>query len=116
MKHVFIGLMFMFLIGLAPGTAWAADEWNGSDKKLHFSVSAMVGTALGRTWPETKWKAFAWSLVPGFLKELSDMGSTGFSSKDMVWNAVGAAVGVHFGAWTIQRFGNSTGVAYRAPF
>lgn len=92
------------------------DSWTGSDKSYHFFGSAIVGFAVGRIYPNEPLKAFGWAMVPGVLKEVSDIGGTGFSGKDLVWDAAGAALGVYAGGWSIRRFGDQTVVAYQTKF
>lgn len=68
--------------------------------KEHFAVSALVGLAVS-THVETESPARAWAyaMVPGLLKEVMDSQQRGnhFSSRDMIANALGAAVGVGAG-------------------
>jgi len=91
------------LLCLTLATPASADDWWGRDKALHLSVSlGLGGSAYGGLWllgddrPAVK-LALAWSLamLPGLAKELYDDGQVGnrFSARDLLWNAVGAAVG-----------------------
>ena len=103
---------------LLPNLAIAQDKWSGADKKMHFGVSAVLGFAAVNQWPDDKPKAFMVAMIPGLLKEVSDAqkGGTGFSGKDLVANALGAAVGVYAGGWMISRRDGATVVAYQTLF
>lgn len=93
------------------------DRWNGRDKKMHAGVSFVVGFAAANQWPDEPGKAFMVALLPGLLKEVSDAnGGTGFSSKDMAANAIGAALGVVTGRWIVLRQRDTTVIAYRTEF
>jgi putative lipoprotein len=96
-----------------PVSAYAADDWNGPDKTRHFALSAMIGT-LSAMHFESKWKAFGVALIPGLLKEVHDgsQADNHFSGKDLVADAVGAAVGVQIGHWLVTR----DGIGYQAAF
>ena len=75
-----------------------ADNWKGPDKTKHFAVSALLGAAAYAV-TEDKNQAFVLALAPGLAKELYDStrDDNHFSGKDMLWNALGAAVGVQVG-------------------
>ncbi|MDD5390175.1 MAG: hypothetical protein PHD37_12565 [Gallionellaceae bacterium] len=94
-------------------TALAADEWNGSDKIKHVAVSAAFGTASAMHF-EDKWVAFGVAMIPGVLKEVADSTrkNNHFSGKDLVADALGAALGVQLGNWIVT----TRGVGYRAAF
>jgi uncharacterized protein YfiM (DUF2279 family) len=85
---------------------------------MHFGVSAVVGFAAVNQWPDNKPKAFAVAMIPGVLKEISDAqkGGSGFSGKDLVADALGAAFGVYAGGWLITRAQGTTKVAYATGF
>lgn len=89
-------------------SAQAADDWSGADKRAHFAVSAVLGTAAAMHY-ENKWTAFGVAMIPGLLKELTD---NRFSGKDLAADALGAALGVQLGHWIVTR----DGVGYRAAF
>lgn len=75
-----------------------ADEWLGRDKAKHAAVSFALGAGAQMILPEDKpVAAFALALMPGIAKELSDSrkGGSGWSNKDLVADAVGAAMGVY---------------------
>jgi hypothetical protein len=57
-------------------------------------------------------------MIPGVLKELSDSskGGSGFSGKDLVADAVGAALGVYTGGWLLSRSQGKTMLSYRTEF
>lgn len=105
-------------VSLFCGAAFAQDTWGGKDKAMHFGVSFVVGLAAGSQWPDNKPLAFGVAMIPGLVKELSDSGrgGTGFSGKDMVANAVGAALGVYTGSWMVTRHRGTTIVAYTTTF
>lgn len=71
-----------------------ADEWTGPDKPKHFAASAVMAAAVAAAGYSER-EAFAASLAVGLAKELHDSrrGGTGFSGKDMAWNAAGAYLG-----------------------
>ncbi len=100
-----------YLAAISP--VHAADDWTGPDKTKHFMVSAAVGTISG-FYLENKWKAFGVAMIPGLLKEVADSNDANnhFSSRDLVADALGAAVGVHVGHWILSR----RGVSYHAAF
>ncbi len=91
----------------------AADEWSGSDKIKHVAVSAALGTASAMHF-EDKWVAFGVAMIPGVLKEVADSTrkNNHFSGKDLVADALGAALGVQLGNWIVT----TRGVGYRAAF
>lgn len=75
-----------------------ADEWLGQDKAKHAAVSFALGAGAQMILPEDKpVAAFALAMMPGIAKELSDSrkGGSGWSNKDLVADAVGAAMGVY---------------------
>ena len=114
MKHFFAAL----ILATSVMPAAAQDNWNGPDKKLHFAVSAVLGLAAVSQWPDNKPKAFAIAMIPGFLKEVSDAqsGGSGFSRKDLVADALGAAFGVYAGGLLISRAQGTTKIALFREF
>ena len=96
----------------------AQDTWTGPDKKLHFGGSFVFGLAAGFQFPNNKPLAFGLALVPGLAKELMDAqkGGTGFSHKDMVANALGAALGVYTSGWLVTHTRGTTMVNYTKEF
>lgn len=76
-------------------------------------MSFALGTASGAYF-ENKWTAFGVAMIPGLIKAISDSQKSNnhFSGKDMAANALGAALGVHFGNWIIT----SRGLAFRSTF
>jgi uncharacterized protein YfiM (DUF2279 family) len=104
------------LLALFCTPAFAQDQWNGSDKKMHFGVSFVLGFAAGNQWPENKPLAFGVAMIPGVLKEISDRNTTGFSGKDLATDALGAALGVYASGWLIKRNNGVTTVAYATNF
>ncbi len=93
------------LLGL-PATVSAAasgDDWLGPDKAKHFAACTVLagagygGGALLFEAPEARWLTGAGlAMGAGLAKELYDTrpGGTGFSTKDLVWDAVGTATGL----------------------
>lgn len=101
----------LLIWGMAPCVCEAAevDPWLGSDKALHFSVSAglaMAGYGVGVL--VSKWRpmrfllGFGVPLLAGTAKELADLAGLGHPSwKDMFWNVVGTGSGVLI-AWGVE--------------
>lgn len=93
--------VFMLAVSLLFTTCSAkADEWTGPDKQEHFGGSAVVGMLLKAKFDKLSTaQAVGIALIPGVAKELYDSrkGGSGFSYKDMVYNAAGAYVGVKLG-------------------
>ena len=110
MKTTISLLALCLFASVAPSYA---DDWGGSDKAQHFAFSAVFGT-LSAMHFESKWKAFGVAMIPGLLKEIHDDSQAGnqFSGKDLAADALGAAVGVHFGHWIVTR----RGIGYQAAF
>lgn len=99
-----------------PVATKPADSWSGSDKKMHIGVSYVLGVAAGSQWPDNKPLAFGMAMIPGVLKELSDKSTTGFSTKDLVADAIGVALGITTAHFLITRRDGNTVVAYRTEF
>lgn len=89
------------------------DSWKGEDKAMHFGVSFVLGFAARNQWKNEPGKAFLVALVPGVIKEATDQKASG---KDMVANALGAALGVYSAGWIISRNQGQTVVAYQTEF
>ena len=78
------------------------DKWNGEDKVLHFTLSAsmaVLATVLAHSLhlPSPAACAFAVSMLVGIAKELKDAiteEGSGFSTKDLVADAWGSALGM----------------------
>lgn len=100
----------------APVDSWTApvDSWTGSDKKVHFGVSFILGIAAGSV-EESKPKAIAYAMVPGILKEAFD---PRWSNKDLVWDFIGAAAGVYSVHYMIKydKTTKTTVVGYQTQF
>lgn len=96
---------------LASRTARAAgeDDWFGSDKALHFGVSAGIGAGgymAGALLFEARGHALvlggALGLVAGAGKELLDLAGAGDPSwKDLTWDAIGTVSGLGL-AWGLD--------------
>lgn len=110
LKHLLLAAL------LLPCLASAQDTWTGADKKLHVSVSFVIGLAAGFQFPGNKPLAFGVALIPGVLKEISDRSTTGFSGKDIAANALGAALGVYASGWLLQHRDRTTTIAYATTF
>ncbi|WP_374488621.1 hypothetical protein [Zoogloea sp.] len=95
---------FLALVGSTSALACNTpkDEWGGNDKAKHFAVSAALGAGATRLDPDP-WIAFGLALAPGVAKEVYDStrDCNRFSWRDLAWDAVGAAVGVHLGNWVL---------------
>jgi hypothetical protein len=87
-----------------------------SDTKSHLGVSFVLGYAMANQFPNEPLKAWGIAMVPGVLKEISDRSSTGFDKKDLLADAIGAALGVATGRWLVMRSNGTTVVAYRTEF
>jgi uncharacterized protein YfiM (DUF2279 family) len=94
----------LLLSGLPPASSRArADDLFGKDKALHLSVSFALGSAAqAGLWllgndprPVRLGLGFGLALLPGLAKEIWDAGRPGnhFSGLDLLWDAVGAALG-----------------------
>lgn len=86
---------------VSPKTALAEDEWFGSDKALHFGLSAALAgggyaaaaLVFDRPWQRAATGA-AFALTLGAGKELYDLSGHGDASwKDFTWDVAGTAVG-----------------------
>lgn len=92
----------LLLAAIAPRAALAQDSWTGSDKALHFAVSASTagtGYAAGAVLSDKGWVPFvvggSLALSLGAAKELADMGGRGDASwKDFTWDVAGAVTGL----------------------
>jgi putative lipoprotein len=95
----FLTALLAFLA--SPKEARAEDEWLGTDKFLHFGVSAALsggGYAVASLAFDRKWErattGAVFSLTLGATKELYDLAGHGDASwKDFTWDIVGTAVG-----------------------
>ena len=78
--------------------ASAQDRWNGADKPKHFAVSAVSAATVEGLFANSlsPLQRFGLAMAPGVAKELADMrrGGSGFSGKDLVADAIGAASGM----------------------
>jgi VanZ family protein len=91
-KGFLTGCAVACVLSLSPFKSQAADIWNGTDKLNHFAVSASIAKLTVSEYGTTAGMMLA--LVPGALKELSDLGGSGTPSvRDMIANFVGAIAG-----------------------
>src|SRR5215831_6398416 len=114
----------------SPKKAFAADEWFGSDKALHFGFSVALsggGYAASTLVFDRRWQrattGAVFSLSLGAAKELYDLSGHGDASwKDFTWDVVGTAVGtgiallVDFaisGSGRVEPSGHPVGLALR---
>jgi uncharacterized protein YfiM (DUF2279 family) len=103
------------LLLVLPGTSAlgaAGDDWFGQDKAKHFAVCTVLagagygGGALLFESPSARWLTGAGlAMGAGLGKELYDTrsGGSGFSVKDLAWDAVGTATGLGV-AYLVDRF------------
>lgn len=86
----------------------------------HFAVSALAGIIVSNhIEKESAVKAWAYAMVPGLVKEVMDSQTKGnrFSGRDMIANALGAAVGVGVGrAFMMYREGDKTTILFQSKF
>ena len=78
------------------------DTWAGAP--AHVAGSALAGVACAtHIYPKEPLKAFGCAMVPGVLKEIVDSQQKGnhFSQRDLISDAVGAALGVYTGGWML---------------
>lgn len=115
LKIIAMALWLGFLCALMflSTKAQAQDTWTGSDKKMHAGVSMLIGFGARHQWPNEPMKAFGVALIPGIVKEATDDKA---SAKDMVANAIGAAVGVYTGGLFITYAEGKTTIHYRTDF
>lgn len=74
-------------------TCAQADSWTSQDKAQHVAMSASLAKLTTSTHGRVQGAALA--MIPGALKEVSDLSGSGTPSvKDMAANLVGVAVGV----------------------
>jgi len=86
------GNLLACLLALSPVKAFAADSWSGIDKANHFAVSASIAKLTANAYG--KKTGIVAALIPGALKELSDLYGTGTPSvRDMAANLTGAIFG-----------------------
>lgn len=113
----------LLLVLLAATSARAApgDDWLGQDKARHFGVTLVLGGggygAGALVFESTQARLLtgaALGLGVGLGKELYDSGrATGFSGKDLAWDAVGTATGLAL-AWLIDTLFFADGGKLRA--
>lgn len=92
------------------------DTWNGAP--AHIAGSAIAGLACStHIYPGEQLKAFGCAMVPGVLKEVIDSRQAGnhFSTKDLISDAVGAALGVTAGNFMLQYHNRGVKLSYSIP-
>ncbi len=98
-----LSLVLVLVLSLLAEAPARADDWWGSDKAKHLSVSLAMSagwytglTLLGRDpRPQRLILGSGLALLPGLLKEIYDSGRPGnrFSGKDLTWDVVGVVSG-----------------------
>ncbi len=98
-------------VTLVSGSARAADDdpWLGTDKMLHFGVSAGIaagGYAIGAAVLDTRGQALllggGLAIAAGVAKETADLAGLGDPSwKDLAWDGIGLVTGLAV-AWGLD--------------
>jgi uncharacterized protein YfiM (DUF2279 family) len=105
---VFIFALIVLQTGCAGFRFCERDEpWLGTDKGKHFAASALIGggaTAIANQSTDTDEAVLigiSAAVAAGVSKEYYDVyhKKTCFSWKDLVWDFIGASVGVSAAAW-----------------
>ena len=87
-----VGRLCVVVVAGFPSVTQAQDSWTSIDKANHFAYSAYLSSAAVKSHGNVVGIALA--LVPGVVKEMSDLAGSGVPSmRDMVWNVVGAVTG-----------------------
>ncbi|WP_164021247.1 YfiM family protein [Pyxidicoccus trucidator] len=96
-------LVLLLILSGFPSLGASGDEWLGEDKAKHFAACTVLAAggygagALVFEAPAARWLTGAGlAMGAGLGKELYDSrsGGTGFSTKDLVWDAAGTATGL----------------------
>ena len=91
-KAFITGCAVACVLTIASFKSHATDSWVASDKLNHFAVSASMAKLSAYEYGARSGVLIA--IVPGILKELSDLGGSGTPSlRDMTANFVGAIAG-----------------------
>jgi hypothetical protein len=97
------------------------DGWGGY--KAHIGISAVFGAASRTLVFKDPVKAWALAMVPGVLKEVQDYRKDTpgyrhglFSRKDLISDAVGAAVGVYAGGIIVEKTNDKYRISYFKEF
>ena len=120
MKRLFCGVAFA--VASMGAFAWpacltAADNWGGA--KMHVLTEAAWGvTAAGLLHEQSSRLAqFGVAMIPGIAKEWHDCNVSGLASRrDLVSDAVGAALGVYLGGFIIDYRKGNVKVAWATTF
>ncbi|MER2563000.1 MAG: hypothetical protein ABTQ32_19900 [Myxococcaceae bacterium] len=102
--------MRLIALALLVSTAAWADDWWGTDKALHLSVSVGLGAAgysVGAVITENEFGRVAagalGAVAIGVLKECADgLGLGQPSMKDLTWDLIGSITGALLG-WVVDR-------------
>ncbi len=107
------------LVSFGAGEAYAqsSDPWTSPDKAMHFAASAPLGAiaaSLSGPSASTGMRLLYGTLIgslPGLAKELADSRNVkaDASSRDMVFNVAGAALGALLADWVLIKPMASTG-------
>lgn len=101
----------------APTQPTYRDSFDGWQR--HMAFHAITGLAARHQWPDEPLKAWAVAMIPGFVHELTaeqDKPMNRFSPRDMLSNAVGAAIGVTAGGVTLHMRRDAVLVSYATTF
>jgi len=103
---------------LISTSSFAEDSWTGPDKQMHFAGSFMFGFIAGAVFPdEPLWVRYAAGMAPGIAKELTDIGGSGFSYKDLVADFLGVVAGEYTGGFMVRIGSNdSIKITYQTKF
>ena len=121
-RLIFLILAFFSVSAFAhddkPHETVVQQHWRHGGGEEHFFVSTVIGIGCANVYKESFGKAWACAMVPGTVKELIDatQKENHFSSRDMAFNAVGAALGVSIGHFALRRQDGQTVVIYSARF
>jgi|GEM_PF-5213026 len=115
-------ILLLLLLFHFPPTV-LADNLLQRDEAKHFILSAGLGiaSALVIREPDNFWKPFGLAMILPVAKEISDAtrrGGSGWSNRDIAFDALGATAGVQLGNGAlirISRLGNTVSIVYSIP-
>ena len=97
------------------------DNWGGY--QAHVAISAVLGTASRTLVFKDPVKAWALAMVPGVIHEIHDYRKDTpgyrhglFSRKDLISDAVGAAIGVYAGGIIVEKTNDKYRLSYFKEF